>query len=176
MGKHTKLVTEIYENYNGFMGDRGVHFGGQLSYHYKDKLTDANKNILINYPLYYPIVRLYEVGERKLYKQGTVNDKKTDSTHPSGEREIYLGGSWADYTKDTYITATTESFEVYNVKDYRDLIDKLVSYYTIHRKHTKQFNRIVTDVCRVNESTYRNPRRRGAYPEHHFILEYYDSG
>ena len=154
--KHNRLVTKIYYDYNNFMKYRGVNFGGKLDYHYKEKLSEINKNIIINYPLNYLTVKIYELGKCKLHK---------------------FGGSWAEFIKEEHITKNTTSFELHNVKDYQDLINKLIRFYNIHRKDTHkgvECNRCLTNLERVNESIYKNPKRSGAYPDNNFVLEYYE--
>ena len=168
------LVKKIYQDYHRFMDYRGVKFGGEFAYHYKEKLSDINKKIIINYPLNYSTIKIYELGSRKLYKRGNSHEKKTKSIKC---RDIFIGGSWAEYIEEKHITNDTDSFELYDVKDYQDLINKLIRFYNIHRKDTHkgvECNRCLTNLERVNESIYKNPKRSGAYPDNNFVLEYYE--
>tara|TARA_B100000029_G_scaffold120977_1_gene114322 strand:- start:540 stop:1064 length:525 start_codon:yes stop_codon:yes gene_type:complete len=168
---NNRLVTKLYYDYTNFMDYRGVNFGGKLHYHYKEKLSDINKNIIINYPLNYPTVKIYELGKRELYKFGYPREKQTKSIKC---RDIFINGSWAEYIEALYITKSTISFELYDVKDYQDLINKLIKFYNIHRKGEKKCKRYLTNLERVNESAYKNPKRSGAYPDNNFVLEYYE--
>ncbi len=165
------LVKKIYQDYHRFMDYRGVKFGGEFAYHYKEKLSDINKKIIINYPLNYSTIKIYELGSRKLYKRGNSHEKKTKSIKC---RDIFIGGSWAEYIEEKHITNDTDSFELYDVKDYQDLINKLIRFYNINRKDTKKCKRYLTNLERVNESVYKNPKRSGVYPDNNFVLEYYE--
>ena len=98
---HNRLVTKIFYDYNNFMNYRGVRFGGKLDYHYKEKLSDINKKIIINYPLNYSTVKIYELGKRKIYKRGSPNEKITKSIQ---DRVVYLSGDWTEFISETYIT------------------------------------------------------------------------
>ena len=162
---HNRLVTKIFYDYNNFMHYRDVRFGNKLDYHYKEKLSDINKKILINYPLNYPTVIIYELGKRKIYKRGSPNEKKTKSIQ---DRVVYLSGDWTEFICETYITKDTTSFKLYDVKDYKDLINKLILFYKKYRNN----QRCLTNLECVNESKYKNPKRKGFYPENHFVLEY----
>ena len=104
---HNRLVKKIYYDYNNFMNYRGVRFGGKLDYQYKEKLSDINKKIIINYPLNYPTVTIYELGKRKIYKRGSSNEKKTKTIK---DRVVYLSGAWTEFICETYITKDTTSF------------------------------------------------------------------
>ncbi len=151
---HNILVTKIYYDYNNFMNYRGVNFGGKLDYHYKEKLSDINKNIIINYTLNYSTVKIYELGKCKMHK---------------------FSNFCAEFIEEKHITKDTTKFELYDVKDYQDLINKLIKFYNIHRKDTHkgiECNRYLTNLERVNESIYKNPKRSGAYPDNNFVLEY----
>jgi len=168
---YNRLVKKIYQDYHTFMDYRGVKFGGEFAYHYKEKLSDINKKIIINYPLNYSNVKIYELGKRKLYKRGNSDEKKTKSVKC---RDIFIGGSWAEYIEEKHITNDTEPFELYDVKDYQDLINKLIRFYNINRKDTKKCKRYLTNLERVNDSIYKNPKRSGLYPDNNFVLEYYE--
>lgn len=151
---NNRLVTKLYYDYNNFMNYRGVNFGGKLDYHYKEKLSDINKNIIINYTLNYSTVIIYELGKCKLHK---------------------FSNFCAEFIEEKHITKDTTKFELYDVKDYQDLINKLIIFYNIHRKDTHkdvECNRYLTNLERVNESIYKNPKRSGAYPDNNFVLEY----
>ena len=151
---HNRLVTELYYDYNNFMNYRGVNFGGKLDYHYKEKLSDINKNIIINYALNYSTVKIYELGKHKLHK---------------------FSNFCAEFIEEKHITKDTTSFQLQDVKDYQDLINKLIKFYNIHCKDTYkgvECNRYLTNLERVNESIYKNPKRSGAYPYNNFVLEY----
>ena len=74
------------------------------------------------------------------------------------------------YNEDTRIK--TLSFELYDVLDYQDLINKLIRFYNSNRKDTKKCKRYLTNLERVNESKYKNPKRSGVYPDNNFVLEY----
>ena len=132
---HNRLVTKIFYDYNNFMHYRGVRFGGKLDYHYKETLSDINKKIIINYPLNYSTIKIYELGKRK-----------------------------------TYITRDTTSFELHDVKDYQDMINKLIKFYKKYRNN----QRSLTNLEYVNESKYKNPKRKGVYPDNYLVLEYYE--
>ena len=169
---NNKLVKKLYYDYNNFMNYRGVNFAGKLDYHYKEKLSDINKNIIINYPLNYSTIKIYELGKRKLYKFDYSGENKTKSIK---YRDIFIGGSYAEYIEEKYITKNTISFELYDVKSYQDLINKLIRFYNIHRKDIYKgvkCNRFLTNLERVNESIYKNPKRSGKYPNNNFVLEY----
>jgi len=153
---HNRLVTKIYYDYNNFMNYRGVNFGGKLDYHYKEKLSDINKNIIINYALNYSTVKIYELGKHKLHK---------------------FSNFCAEFIEEKHITKDTTSFQLHDVKDYQDLINKLIKFYNIHRKDTHkgvECNRNLTNLERVNESIYKNSKRSGEYPDNNFVLEYYE--
>lgn len=144
--RSNRLVKKIYYDYHTFMDYRGVNFAGALNYHYKEKLSDINKKIIINYPLNYSTIKIYEIGECELYKK----------CNP----------------EENYITKDTISFELYDVLDYQDLINKLIRFYNSNRKDTKKCKRYLTNLERVNESKYKNPKRSGVYPDNNFVLEY----
>ena len=165
---HNRLVTKIFYDYNNFMNYRGVKFGGKLDYHYKETLSDINKKIIINYPLNYSTIKIYELGKRKIYKRGSSNEKKTKTIQ---DRVVYLSGDWTEFICETYITNDTTSFELHDVKDYQDLINKLILFY---KKYRKNPCRCLTNLEYVNESKYKNPKRKGVYPDNYFVLEYYE--
>lgn len=149
--KKNRLVKKIYYDYINFMNYRGVKFGGELDYRYKEKLSDINKKIIINYPLNYQNVKVYELGKHKLHK---------------------FSNFCAEFIEEKHITKDTTSFQLHDVKDYQDLINKLIQFYNIHRKNKMKNGRYLTNLERLNESSYKNPKRSGTYPHNNFVLEY----
>jgi hypothetical protein len=151
--KKNRLVKKIYYDYINFMNYRGVKFGGELDYRYKEKLSDINKKVIINYPLNYKNVKVYELGKHKLHK---------------------FSKFCAEFIEEKHITKDTTSFQLHDVKDYQDLINKLIQFYNINRKDTNECKRYLTNLERVNDSVYKNPKRSGKYPDNNFVLEYYE--
>ena len=73
--------------------------------------------IIINYPLNYSTVKIYELGKRKIYKRGSTNEKKTKTIQ---DRVVYLSGDWTEFICETFITKETTSIEIYDIKDNQD--------------------------------------------------------
>ena len=48
------------------------------------------------------------------------------------------------------------------------MINKLILFYKKYRKNP----RCLTNLECVNESKYKNPKRKGVYPDNYFVLEY----
>ena len=97
-------------------------------------------------------------------------DKPRTKTKTIQDRVVYLSGDWTEFICETYITKDTTSFELHDVKDYQDLINKLILFYKKNRNN----QRCLTNLECVNDSKYKNPKRKGVYTDNYFVLEYYE--